>query len=192
MDSGLVDAETVAHALERQTRTQPHRLIGQLLVDSEVLTASQLAALLADWLGVPTVDLRGIAPEPEALRRLPRSVALRETLLPLTVHGDALVVAMPNPWDKPLLDELRFICELRIQPAIALPGTLAPSVARAYALTNLQAVAAAAPARPSRRPPRPSRCATCTSSRPSCPPARTTRRPPPPRWSPSRTTRWCG
>lgn len=133
VDSGLVDADAVQHALARQSTVQPHRLIGQLLVDSELLTPAQLSTTLADWLGVPTVDLRGFQPDPEALRRLPRSVAQRETLLPLTVRGDTLVVAMPNPWDQPLLDELRFICELRIVPAIAVPGTLAPAVARAYA-----------------------------------------------------------
>lgn len=144
VDSGLVDAQAVAHALERQAGTQPHRLIGQLLVDSELLSPSQLAAMLAEWLGVPTVDPRFITPEPDALRRLPRSVALRETLLPLMVRGDTLVVAMPNPWDKSLLDELRFICELRIVPAIAVAGTLAPMVARAYAVTPMMAQAAAA------------------------------------------------
>ena len=144
VDSGLVDAQAVAHALERQAGTQPHRLIGQLLVDSELLSPSQLAAMLAEWLGVPTVDPRFITPEPDALRRLPRSVALRETLLPLMVRGDTLVVAMPNPWDKSLLDELRFICELRIVPAIAVAGTLAPMVARAYAVSPMMAQAAAA------------------------------------------------
>jgi type II secretory ATPase GspE/PulE/Tfp pilus assembly ATPase PilB-like protein len=143
VDSGLVDAAAVAHALERQAGTQPHRPLGQLLVDSEVLSQAQLAATLADWLGVPTVDPRFITPEAQAMRKLPRSVALRETLLPLMVRGDTLVVAMPNPWDKPLLDELRFICELRIVPAIAVPGTLAPMVARAYALTPMAAHAAA-------------------------------------------------
>ena len=146
VDSGLVDAQAVAHALERQAGTQPHRLIGQLLVDSELLSPSQLAAMLAEWLGVPTVDPRFITPEPDALRRLPRSVALRETLLPLMVRGDTLVVAMPNPWDKSLLDELRFICELRIVPAIAVAGTLAPMVARAYAMSPMAAQAAAAAA----------------------------------------------
>jgi type II secretory ATPase GspE/PulE/Tfp pilus assembly ATPase PilB-like protein len=131
--SGLIDAATLDRTLQRQARTEPHRLLGELLVEAEALSAPQLSALLADWLGVPTVDLRQLTPEPEALRRLPRGVALRESLLPLMMHGDAIVVAMPNPWDQQQLDELRFICEARILPAIAAPGTLAPAVARAYA-----------------------------------------------------------
>ena len=144
VDSGLVDAQAVSNALERQADTQPHRPLGQMLVDSELLSQTQLASMLAEWLGVPTVDPRFITPEPEALRRLPRSVALRETLLPLMVRGDTLVVAMSNPWEKSLLDELRFICELRIVPAIAVPGTLAPAVAKAYSNAPAAVRAAAA------------------------------------------------
>lgn len=144
VDSGLVDAQAVRLALERQAGTQPHRPLGQVLVDSELLSQTQLASMLAEWLGVPTVDPRFITPEPEALRRLPRSVALRETLLPLMVRGDTLVVAMSNPWEKSLLDELRFICELRIVPAIAVPGTLAPAVAKAYSNVPSNGRAAAA------------------------------------------------
>ena len=131
--SGLIDRPTLERTLLQQAAVEPHRLLGELLVDAQALSAPQLSALLAEWLGVPTVDLQQLTPEPEALRRLPRGVALRESLLPLMVHADAIVVAMPNPWDQQLLDELRFICEARILPAIALPGTLAPAVARAYA-----------------------------------------------------------
>ena len=137
---GVIDAHTLDLALARQALAQPHQLLGQLLVDAEAMTETQLTALMADWLGVPTVDLSLLSPEPEALRRLPRGVALRDTMLPLMQQGDTLVVAMPNPWDRQQLDELRFICEQRIVPVGAAPGTLAPAVARAYAM--------ATPARP--------------------------------------------
>jgi hypothetical protein len=59
-------------------------------------------------------------------------VAEREGVLPLMLHGDTLVVAMPDPWDQRLLDELRFMAEHRVLAVAALPGTLGPAVARAY------------------------------------------------------------
>jgi type II secretory ATPase GspE/PulE/Tfp pilus assembly ATPase PilB-like protein len=83
---------------------------------------------------VPVVDLRRLAPQPEALTRIPaaEAEAEREGVLPLMLRDDTLVVAVPDPWDTRLLDELRFISQLRVQPVIALPGTLAAAVARAY------------------------------------------------------------
>ena len=81
---------------------------------------------------MPVVDLRRLAPQPEALTRIPAAEAEREGVLPLMLRDDTLVVAVPDPWDTRLLDELRFISQLRVQPVIALPGTLAAAVARAY------------------------------------------------------------
>ena len=136
MARGVIDLPTLDQALQRQAQAHTHQLLGQLLVDGEALTEAQLSSLMADWLGVPTVDLSQLVPEPEALRRLPRGVALRETMLPLMLHGESLVVAMPDPWDRQQLDELRFICEQRILPVSAAPGSLAPAVARAYAAST--------------------------------------------------------
>ncbi len=143
IERGLIDTATLNRALQKQAVVRPHRLVGQLLVDGQSLSPAQLDAVLAEWLGVPTVDPQQLAPQPEALQRIPRAVALREGVLPLLVQGDALVVALPDPWDQALLDELRFVAELRVLPVLALPGTLAPAVARAYAPTTAPAAATA-------------------------------------------------
>jgi len=133
IERGLVDAPTLARALQEQQSARPHRLIGQMLVERGALSTAQLDTVLAEWLGVQTVDPRLLPAQPEALRRLPRAIALRETVLPLLVRGDTLVVAVSDPWDHQLLDELRFASELRIVPVLAVAGTLAPAVSRAYA-----------------------------------------------------------
>ncbi|MBI3367180.1 MAG: type II/IV secretion system protein, partial [Burkholderiales bacterium] len=134
VERGLIDAATLAQALQAQQHLQPHRLLGQLLVDAGQLSAVQLLATLAAWMGVPMVDLAHLAIEPETLRRVPRALAEREGVLPLMLHHGALVVAVPDPWDPTLLDQLRFACQSRVLPVLALPGTLAPAVAQAYAV----------------------------------------------------------
>ena len=67
----------------------------------------------------------------EAVAAVPRHVAERELVLPLMRRGEALVVAMSEPWDHHLLDELRFMTQLRIVPVMAAPGTLLPAIDRA-------------------------------------------------------------
>ncbi|MFZ5550879.1 MAG: GspE/PulE family protein [Pseudomonadota bacterium] len=136
---GLIDALTLQRALDDQRRATQHRLLGQILVDRGALTPAELDAALVEWLGVPTVDLRRVVPQADALRRIPREVALREGVLPVMVDGDSLVVAMPDPWDLQLLDQLRFICELRITPALPLPGTLGQALAAAFAVKGDEA-----------------------------------------------------
>ncbi len=129
---GLVAPALLERALQAQAQSQPHRLLGRMLVESGVITEQQLERTLAEWLGLRQVDLRGLQPEAAALQALPQAVAEREGVLPLLVRGDTLVVAVPDPWDHRLLDQLRFICDLKVRAVAALPGTLAPAVARAY------------------------------------------------------------
>ena len=129
---GLVAPELMARALAAQKQSKPHRLLGRMLAEAGVITEQQLAAALADWLGLQVVDLRNLEPEAAALAAVPQAVAEREGVLPLMLRGDALVVAMPDPWDQRLLDELRFMAERRVVAVAAVPGTLGPAVARAY------------------------------------------------------------
>lgn len=143
----LIGRDTLARALREQARTRPHRLLGQLLVDAGALSPSALHLVLAQWLGVPVVDPRRLAPQPEALARIPAAEAEREGVLPLLLRDDTLVVAVPDPWDTRLLDELRFISQLRVLPVVALPGTLAPAVAQAYLEVVRPRAATAAPPR---------------------------------------------
>ena len=87
----LLTPDLLAHALETQRQSLPHRLLGQMLVDAGVVTESQLDTTLAEWLGVRVVDARTLVPEAEALRRVPRPVAEREGVLPLMVRALSLI-----------------------------------------------------------------------------------------------------
>jgi len=145
IERGLIDTSTLQRALATQERAVPHRLLGQLLLDAGAFSQAQLNLALSEWLGVNVVDLRVLKPSIEALERLPRSIAEREGVLPLLVRGDTLVTAVPDPWDHVLLDQLRFVSELRIVPVIAVDGTLAPAVARAYRSTPVRSGTSSAP-----------------------------------------------
>ena len=139
VDAGLVSPASLAKALhlqhEADTLGRPHELIGQLLVHQGALGSAQLAAALADWMGMPVVDLRDFAPDPAALRRVPRALADRGPVLPLAVRDDLLVVAMADPWNQALVDELRFACGVRVQPVAATPEALSAALLRAYGVT---------------------------------------------------------
>ena len=136
VEAGLLQPVQLQQALRRQAAMGQHVPIGELLVQLGLISASQLRMTLAVWLGVPTVDLSHARPEPDALDRVPRALAQRESVLPLMVRQDELVVAVPDPWDQRLLDVLRFVAELRVRPVLAAPGTLTPAIAQAYRIVG--------------------------------------------------------
>ncbi len=139
VDAGLVSAAALAKALQAQQTAdaegRPHALIGHMLVADGALGAPQLAAALADWMGLPVVDLRDFTPDPAALRRVPRALADRGPVLPLALRDDLLVVALADPWNQALVDELRFACGVRVQPVAAAPEALSAALLRAYGVT---------------------------------------------------------
>lgn len=129
---GMLRPKQLRQALRYQAALAQHVPFGEVLVTLGLLTPARLRSVLADWMGVPTVDLQSLRPEAAALERVPAALAEREGVLPLLLRGDTLVVALADPWDHGLLEMLRFTTELRIRPVQPQPGSLAPALAQAY------------------------------------------------------------
>ena len=133
--SGVLSAEQLHDALETQAEERKIGIycqLGQQLVEKGVLTESQLRHVIAGWLGNRVLDPSAYLFDQEALVLVSRAFAERESVLPLLLHEDILVLAMADPLDKRLLDELRFMTQRRIVPVLAAPGTLMPALAQAY------------------------------------------------------------
>ncbi len=132
---GLVTPEQLQAALQAQQQEVPagrRHPLGQLLVESGALSQEQLRGVISAWLGQHTVDPALLPADPGALALVPRATAEQAQALPLMLRDDAVVVLMNDPWDKRVLDQLRFMTQRRVLPALAAPGTLMPALQRAY------------------------------------------------------------
>lgn len=137
VNAGAVRPMALADALAQQQHEREggvHRLIGQILVGQGGLSQDQLRQVIAAWLGKYVVHPANLLPDAAALALVPRQVAERESVLPLLARDDALVVLMADPHDRVLQDELRFLTQRRLIALSAAPGTLAPAIAKAYAV----------------------------------------------------------
>ena len=96
--------------------------------------AAELDALrqLSEKHGVPGIDLNQICIRLEDLDLLPMEIAQRRLILPVLVRDDRVFVAMTNPGDKKVIDELEFVTGKRVFPYVALPTTLERVIAEAY------------------------------------------------------------
>ncbi len=133
--SGVLSAEQLHDALATQAEERKigiYRQLGQQLVERGLLTEPQLRHVIAGWLGNRVLDPSAYLFDQDALALVSRVFAEREAVLPLLQHEDILVLAMADPLDKRLLDELRFMTQRRIVPVLAAPGTLMPALTRAY------------------------------------------------------------
>lgn len=137
LHAGLITPAALASSLQAQRLERDKgrdRPIGQILVEQHDLTQDQLRQVISTWLGEYMVDPALLTPEPAALNLVPRTVAERESVLPLLTREDSLVLLMADTSDRVLLDELRFLTQRRLIPMQAAPGSLGPAIARAYSI----------------------------------------------------------
>jgi CheY-like chemotaxis protein len=96
--------------------------------------AAELEALqtLSEQYGVPGIDLNQVCIRLDDLELLPREIAERRLILPVLVRDDRVFVAMTNPSDKKVVDELEFVTGKRVFPYVALQAALVRVIASAY------------------------------------------------------------
>jgi DNA-binding response OmpR family regulator len=93
----------------------------------------ELAAVVAEHLGMPGVDLSRTTIDLDVLDLVPRVVAESDLILPLSTEGGRLHAAVSaGNDDLRVVDEVHFITGLVVSPYVALPGLLEHAIAAAY------------------------------------------------------------
>lgn len=129
LDSGALTDATLEGAREEQRRSG--RGLGDVLLRKGLVGESQMAGVLAAHL-----DLSFVAPpfkpEEQALRKIEAAVARSRGVLPLTVDGRLLTVAVADPLDAGLIDDLSFRSGCHVEAVVAPPSALAQAVLKNY------------------------------------------------------------
>ena len=93
----------------------------------------ELISVMAETLGIPGVDLSHTAVDLAVLDSIPRAVAESDLVLPISMEGGRLHVALSAGAESfAVLEELHFITGQEVSPYAALPGPLEHAIAAAY------------------------------------------------------------
>ncbi len=130
---GVIDAAQLQAALAEAALLG--RRVGEVLLSRGDCTEEQILDALAAQLGVQVAPLSTTAMLPRRLLKLiPASMARERLVLPvfLDAQSGLLEVAMADPADHELLDELRFRTGHDIRPMVAMASEVAEAVDRFY------------------------------------------------------------
>ncbi|HEX9581371.1 MAG TPA: type IV-A pilus assembly ATPase PilB [Gemmatimonadales bacterium] len=130
ISEGLITREQLAQALAEQ-RQSKHRL-GYVLVKLGLVQELEITKLLARQSRMPAVDLSRFEVDPRLLRLIPSDMATKHVLLPLKREGRTLTIAMADPADHALLEDLKFITRYDLFPVIAGEFTLRTLIEKHY------------------------------------------------------------
>ncbi|MFY1832245.1 hypothetical protein ACN47A_40490 [Myxococcus fulvus] len=109
--------------------------LGEILVRMSLVSEDILVRALSKQLGMPAVNLDAVqVVAPHVKAKIPAQTARDFSVLPLQLRdeGKTLVVAMSDPLNMRMLDELRAVTKCRIIPNVAGRTSIARAFARMY------------------------------------------------------------
>jgi type IV pilus assembly protein PilB len=133
---GLLSREKLSQALtEHRSSGMP---LGYILAKQGLVPEVEVTRIVARQLRVPAVDLSRFEVDPKILKLIPADLAKRQIVLPLKREGRTLTVAMSDPTDQVLLQELRFITRYDLFPVFAGEFTLRGLIDKYYDASDQQ------------------------------------------------------
>ncbi len=100
------------------------------LIETGVVTESQVASARAAQLGLPFVDLTEYPVDRAAVALVPVPVLRRYNVLPIGRDGDRLLLAMSDPSNVLAIDDVRAAVRMQVRPVMAERSDLAAALDR--------------------------------------------------------------
>ncbi|HTI62253.1 MAG TPA: ATPase, T2SS/T4P/T4SS family [Gemmatimonadaceae bacterium] len=136
---GLITADQLSVALNDQ-KQNGHR-IGYSLVKLGFVKEVELTKILARQHKMPAVDLSRFELDHKIAKMIPADLARKNFVLPLKRDGRTLTVAMADPANLGVLEDLKFITRYDIFPVIAGEYTLRTLIEQVFGPTDEQEMA---------------------------------------------------
>jgi type IV pilus assembly protein PilB len=128
----LISDGQLRRALDLQL--QVSRPLGMVLLELGLVDEDRLTVVLGEHLEVPVVDLRREAVDPDAAGLVPAEFARKNVILPIRTENGRLAVAMADPENLHLVNDLRLITGLAITPYIAGRSDILANLSRVHSM----------------------------------------------------------
>jgi len=126
----VLSADQLKSALDFQKKNSLP--VGTSLVQLGYLTEEDIAQALSRQLGYPYIDLDQFDVYPEVISLIPVDVAKKYMVMPIHRIRSFLTLAMVDPTDLEIIEDIRFRTGLSIQPVIASETGVANAINKYY------------------------------------------------------------
>lgn len=130
LEAGVIDQTGLRAALVEQRRWGGH--LGRVLIDMKLVSEDVLVSTLSRQLGIATVELEKVQIPQAVIDLVPGELAEQYSLMPFAQPMKFLDVAMSDPTNLGIIDELRIRTQLNVRPYLAGPRMIERAVARYY------------------------------------------------------------
>src|ERR1051325_7127347 len=127
---GLLDERQLQEVTEEHARSG--KSIAQVLQDFSIIDEPRLLQLVADELGTEYADLEKLELTPDILKSIPASVARMYGAIPIRSEGNTVYVAVLDPLNPQVIDELAFVLGKDVQIIVAASDQIENAMKKFY------------------------------------------------------------
>lgn len=127
---GLITSEQLTKALQEQKQNGTR--VGYNLVKLGFIQEIELTKMLAKQHKMPAVDLSRFQVDPKIAKMIPDDLAQKHQVLPLKRDGRTLTVAIADPTNLGVIEDLKFITRYDIFPVLAGEYTMRGLIDKMY------------------------------------------------------------
>jgi type IV pilus assembly protein PilB len=109
-----------------------HRRLGQILLDLGYITQAQLNEALAHQAGIDKVDLTNISIGGEIVGLVPAELVSKYNIMPLSQENGRLKVAMTDPFQPQIIEDLRLVTGCSVHRYYADPKEMENAILKFY------------------------------------------------------------
>ena len=130
----LLTSEQLKSALEYKKKNEVS--MGTAIVALGYLSEEEMAQALSRQLGYPYIDLNQFDVYPDVVNLIPAEIAKRYLVMPIHRIRSFLTLAMVDPTDLDVIEDIRFRTGLSIQPVIASESAILNAINKYYGATD--------------------------------------------------------
>ncbi|MDL4841678.1 GspE/PulE family protein [Aquibacillus rhizosphaerae] len=128
-ESGILTEEQIVAALQQKKDGQK---LGDTLLEQGYITEQQLLEVLEVHLSIPSVSLYRYPVDKNLMQLVPKEVARRQLLIPLSQREAKITVAMNDPMDYFSIDDLELSTGFEVKPVIATKDDILQAINKYY------------------------------------------------------------
>jgi type IV pilus assembly protein PilB len=134
LDQGIISQEQLDQALDEQKKSG--RLLGRVLVELGFVKEERILEALGVQIGMKVTNLADMNIPEEVINELPASLAQVYNVVPVKFENNILTVALSDPLNINVLDDLRFVLNCEVQGAIATEEDINKAIEKYYGVTS--------------------------------------------------------
>jgi len=133
---GIISEDQLSVAL--QEKRISGRMIGEVMVDLGFVSEETIIAVLAESSGFQVFDPTSTIVDGDALALIEKSVAQQHKILPVSIDGENVNVAMADPYDVLAMDTLKSLLPrgLKVQPMVTTASVFSQAIDAAYGFAS--------------------------------------------------------